>query len=142
MRNRMKWMTLGFFFVLVVACFWFLFFNPDQSNVSHAKVTIEESKIYQKKEIESAIDIVFKEFKEFPATLEEIWYQDNKEAFDTWAKSYGKDDVIILYSNFTTYDNEETFKQGFGRNEKYEKWMWILSRNQGEDWELKDLGWG
>lgn len=142
MKNNGKWILFGFLFVLIIICFWFLVLKPNPSNTSHAKVTMEEFKIYQKKEIESAIEEVFKKFKEFPATLEEIWYQDNQSVFDSWTQTYGKEEAIVLITNFTTYDNEETFQQGFERNERYEKWMWILVRNRNEDWELKSWGWG
>lgn len=142
MKNMRKWIFLGLLFVFVIVGFCFLVLKPNPSNTSHAKVTMEESKIYQKKEIESAIEEVFKKFKEFPATLEEIRYQDNQSVFDSWALNYGRDEAIVLITNFTTYDNEETFQQGFERNEKYEKWMWILVRNRNEDWELKSWGWG
>ncbi len=142
MKNMRKWILLGLLFVFVIVGFCFLVLKPNSSNTSHAKVTIEESKIYQKKEIEDAIEKVFEKFQEFPATLEEIRYQDNKSVFDSWALNYGKDEAIVLMTNFTTYDNEEVFQQGFERNEKYEKWMWILVRNKGEDWDLKTWGWG
>jgi len=139
MKNNKKWIFFGFCFVLVIV-FAFLTLNSNPSNVSHATVTIHESKIYQKKEIESAIEKVFEKFKDFPATLEEIWYQD--ASFDSWAKNYGKEEAIVLYSNFTTYADAESQNQGLLSNEKYEKWMWVLTRNKGEDWELKTWGWG
>lgn len=142
MKNNGKWILFGFLFVLIIICFWFLVLKPNPSNTSHAKVTIGESKIYQKKEVEDAIEKVFEEFQKFPATLEEIWYQGDESVFDSWALNYGKDEAILLYSNFTTYDQDEAFQQGFERNEKYEKWMWILVRNKGEDWDLKTWGWG
>ena len=142
MKNKVNLIVLGFIFILIVVGSCLLFFKSDQSSVSHAKITIEESEIYQHKEIESALEKVFEKFREFPATLEEIWYQDGEDRFAVWAEIYGKDEAIVFYSNFTTNDDANDQEQGFLSNEKYEKWMWILTRNQGGDWKLESWGWG
>jgi len=128
-------------FIIIALVFLVLFLNQNLHQ-HKVKITIEESKIYQKKEIESAIDIVLEKFKEFPGTLEEIWYQDKKDAFNSWAVDYGKEEAIILYSNFVTDNKDYKKMQGFEPNERYENWMWILVRNHGEDWTLKTWGWG
>ena len=140
MKKRGK-ILLILLFIAIALVFLVLFLNQN-SHQRKVKITIEESKIYQRKEIESAIDIVLEKFKEFPGTLEEIWYKDEKQVFDEWAENYGKEEAIVLYSNFVTDRKDYDQMQGFEPDERYENWMWILVRNQGEDWTLKTWGWG
>lgn len=127
---------------IVISLFFLVLFLNQNFRQHKVKITIEESEIYQKKEIESAIDIVIEKFKEFPGTLEEIWYQDKKDEFNSWAVDYGKEEAIVLYSNFVTDRKDYDQMQGFEPNERYENWMWILVWNHGEDWTLKTWGWG
>ncbi len=142
MKDKKKWLFGGILFLLILAIAIVLFFNRNLIDKENVKITISESKIYQKEEIESAIDIVMKKFEDFPATLEEIWYQDDEKLFMEWAENYDAEEAIVLYSNFTTYDTDDMYSQGFGRNLKYEKYQWFLVRNEGESWELKTWGWG
>ncbi len=101
---------------------------------------IEESEIYSEKEISSAMDIAEKKFMlEFKGCiLLELSYSDaSAKAAEDWAKQYEADEAIVLLSSFYTYtDGDGSLQKG----EIYEKWNWILVRNEGENWELKTWG--
>ena len=53
-----------------------------------------------------------------------------------YTEQYGADEAIVLWSKFFVLKETE------GALEKGEiaKWSWILVKNRGEEWELKDAG--
>lgn len=119
------------------------FINIDRKgNITDYEIVIEKSEIYSKYEIQSAIDVVLDKFKDFPATLNKIWYDEEKSqnASEEWAKQYNADQAIVLYSNFKTYLGDQSANSGFNSNSEYKNWSWILVRNNKEKWELKTFG--
>ena len=119
------------------------FINIDRKgNITDYEIVIEKSEIYSKYEIQSAIDVVLDKFKDFPATLNKIWYDEEKSqnASEEWAKQYNADQAIVLYSNFKTYLGDQSANNGFNPNSEYKNWSWILVRNNKEKWELKTFG--
>ncbi len=111
-------------------------------DVSEVEIKTVKSNIYTNEDIQSAINVVIKNFKkEFDGCkLLEIYYvgDDRKEEFDEWAKNYKKDEVIILESSFYVDSSGES--QGFNPDYTYKDFGWILARNKGEAWELRTCG--
>ena len=110
------------------------------SNVSGAKISIGESKIFSKSEIESAIDKVKIKFgKSFTVCkLTDLWYDENSPLV-SYEINTGEGLEIRLLSNFTT--NGYGPNDGFSANSTYTKFMWILVREStSDDWTVKDWG--
>jgi len=130
--------TIGLIFVLG------MMLNKKQANIENIKITIGNSTIYSNNEIELAIDIVLEKLKKFPAVINEIVYDEEKSKVDSHAaaRQYNTDDIIVLYSNFTTYPNVEFMFQAspLNANSDYKDWKWILVRNTNGEWEVKSHG--
>lgn len=117
-------------------------FTNKKGNIEKAEIVIGNSEIYSEDEIKSAIDIVLSKFKDFPATLNKIWYDEEKSQKESkeWAKRYNADQAIVLYSNFKTYSGDQALNHGFNSNSEYPNWGWILVRINHEEWQLKTWG--
>lgn len=129
-------------FIVSIIFLLSFFMMKDPSNTKNAKIVISKSNIYTKREINDAINIVLVKFKQFPATLDKIWYDEeksNKEC-EEWAKQYNADEAIVLFSNFKTYKGEKSINNGFNSDFEYINWNWILVRNNKGKWYLKDWG--
>lgn len=113
-----------------------------KGNVRNAKITIGESDIYSKEEIQDAINIVLERFESFPAKLIRLWYDEEKslEESEDWKIQYDAHEAIVLYSDFKTYIGNQAINQGFNSNQEYKNWKWILTKNNNESWELKTMG--
>jgi len=111
-------------------------------NTKNAKMEIGKSSMYSKKEIESAIKVVFKEFHDYPATLEKVWYEEDVEENKKMAKNYAAEEAIVLHSNFKTNSSSKTWENGFNPNANYSGWSWVLVRDNRGDWKLKTGGQG
>lgn len=110
------------------------------------QVMIEDwtSEIYSDKDIREAMDVVVRYFHyEFDnCALTHLAYagDETQETAKEWAKQYGKDEVIILVSDFTV---EASGGDGsLTPNSTYTNWEWILARNEGERWQHMDHGYG
>ena len=116
--------------------------NKKQGNIKNVEIVIGNSEIYSKEEINDAIDIVLIKFKDFPATLNKIYYDEEKsqKESDEWAKQYDADEAIVLYSDFKTYSGEQSLNDGFSSNFEYSNWAWILVRSNHGEWQLKTWG--
>ena len=106
--------------------------------VSGVEETIGPSAIYSENEIQSAMDIVKRQFSTGfeGCTLLELWYDEEvslKEA-DEWAEQYGAKEAIVLLSNFYVTKNPT-----FSSHSTMKNWIWVLVRNHG-GWELKTSG--
>ena len=98
-----------------------------------------DSDIYSKKDIREAMDIVREEIeKSENYILLELKYDEefSNRMIKYYKEQYGADEVIVLRSKFFVSKKTE------GALEKGEtaKWSWILIRNEGGSWELKDAG--
>ena len=107
-----------------------------------AKKIIDDSEIYSKRDIEKAMNRVYREFAFFEGcVLLEIEYDEeySKERMTDWARQYDADEAIVLLSKFyVAADSDGSLEPG----ETYSKWNWILVRDKGGFWELKTWGYG
>lgn len=106
--------------------------------VSGVNETIGPSAIYSESEIQSAMDVVKRQFSAGfeGCALLELWYDEEaslREA-DEWAEQYGAKEAIVLLSDFYVTKNPT-----FSSNSTMRNWSWILVRNNG-GWQLKDWG--
>ncbi len=128
--------------IILITSLLAFFMMKESSNTKDAKIDIGKSNTYTESEINDAINIVLAKFKQFPATLDKIWYDEeksNKESKE-WAKQYNADEAIVLFSNFKTYKGEKSINNGFNPDSEYINWNWILVRNNKGKWYLKDWG--
>ena len=106
-----------------------------------AKKIIDDSDIYSKRDIEKAMNRVYREFAFFEGcVLLELEYDEeySKERMADWAENYNADEAIVLLSKFYVAAENGSLAPG----ETYSKWNWILVRDKGGFWELKTWGYG
>lgn len=113
----------------------------DHGNIDYVELDTGTSVLYTEKEIEDAMDLVLRQFeKGFEAcTMTKLWYDEaasTKEAA-SWARQYGAEEAIILYSNF--WVDASGRNPSLNQGSLYNNWSWILVRSGGK-WELKDWG--
>lgn len=100
---------------------------------------VGDSKIFSKEDIEEAMDIVCEEIKKSEGyVLLELKYEEDfcKKQMKYYMKQYSADEAIVLRSKFfVSKETEGTLEKG-----EIAKWSWIITRNIGEEWELKDAG--
>ena len=106
--------------------------------VSGVDETIGPSAIYTEREIQSAMDVVKRQFSTGfeGCTLLELWYDEEvslKQA-DEWAEQYQAKEAIVLLSNFYVTKNPT-----FSPMSTIKNWSWVLVRSHG-GWELKTSG--
>lgn len=104
-----------------------------------ARKNVGDSKIFSKEDIEEAMDIVCEEIKKSEGyVLLELKYEEDfcKKQMEYYTERYGIDEAIVLRSKF--FVSKET--EGALEKGEIAKWSWILTRNIGEEWELKDAG--
>ena len=106
--------------------------------VSGVEETIGPSAIYTESEIQSAMDVVKRQFASGfdGCTLLELWYDEevSLRQTDEWAEQYGTKEAIVLLSNFYVTKNPT-----FSSYSTMKNWSWVLVRNYG-GWELKTSG--
>lgn len=108
------------------------------------QINIEQSSLWEKSEIQSAIDTTIDYFDAnfIGCTLVDISYDEElcmKEK-DYWIEQYHADEAIILTS---TFDVDENGGDGsFNPNATYANWMWVLTRSDSdaETWTLQTWG--
>ncbi|MBR3962358.1 MAG: hypothetical protein IKK14_02405 [Oscillospiraceae bacterium] len=124
-----------FIFVIAIIVLCFSGCGTDFS----VRKNVGDSEIFSKEDIEEAMDIVCEVIKKSEGyVLLELKYEEDfcKKQMKYYKERYGTDEVIVLRSKFFVLKETE------GALEKGEiaKWSWILVRNMGEEWELKDAG--
>lgn len=113
-------------------------------NASEVQVITGESEIYTQREIENAMETAMDYFrKEFDGcTMTKIEYNEGKSggAAEEWARQYGADEGIVLYSSF---DVDASGGDGsLNPNSTYNNWQWVLTRDRGGKWVLRTWGYG
>ena len=107
-----------------------------------ANKSIEQSAHYSKSDILSAMDVVQKRFKhDFDGCmLTKLEYVDDlsEAAEKDWANQYNADEAIILTSSFKVlaWGGDGSLNRG----DTYEEWEWILTREDGGEWQLQTWG--
>jgi len=113
-----------------------------EGNVGRVNIIDVDSEIYSKSEINDAIDMVLKHFKDYfkGCTLREIQYagDDSYKEFEEWAEQYDAEQAIILISSF---DVDSSGGDGsLNPNTTYDDWKWILTRKDNQEWTLQTWG--
>lgn len=107
-----------------------------EGNVENVKIADFHSEIYTDAEIEDALNVTFDYFKnEFSGcTLTEITYIGDSELdfYQDFAETHNADDVIVFTSTFDV--DSSCSDESLVADSTYEKWCWILVRNDGEPW--------
>lgn len=111
---------------------------------SDTKITIGDSSIFSKQEIQDAIDSVKAKFKEFDGcTMTHIWYdeENTRDAAIESTEDYGvsNTNIIIIESDFDVDSSGGDI--GLNANSSYEDWSWTLTRkDKDSSWEVVDYG--
>jgi len=107
------------------------------------------SEKFSESEISSAMECVMLKFRDFKGcTLTKLYYDEEKsnkqiDSYTNYGRGFsngvGKDNVIVLYSEFTV--DSSGGDGSFNPNSTYKDWMWILIRD-GKDgtWRVDDWG--
>lgn len=111
-------------------------------NIDNLKVTLGNSDLYTKKELQSAVDYILGRFQVdfIDCVMTELNYD---EAFSlsqcqVWADQYDTDEAIVFTCTFNTTENYQELNMEPGQ--VCEGYNWILTRNEGEDWTLQTWG--
>lgn len=111
-------------------------------NVKNVNVVEVESEVYSSEDINSAIEVITKEFdKEWNGcSLKEIYYAGDKTSNDyqDWADRNDANEVIVLSSSFIV--DSSGGDGSLNPNSTYDGWNWILIRNNGGPWRHVDHG--
>lgn len=111
-------------------------------NVKNVNIIDVDSEIYSESEINAAIDIAVKHFKDNfeGCTLIEIQYvgDDSVEGFEEWAERYDAEQAIVLVSSFNV--GSSGGDGSLNLNSTYDNWKWILTRNDNKKWTLQTWG--
>ena len=130
--------------VCLLCLFALLLSGCGGGDASQVQTVVGESEILTQREIEDAMDTAMHYFrKEFDGcTMTKIEYNEEKSgaAAREWARQYGADEGIVLYSSF---DVDGTGGDGsLNPNSTYTNWQWVLTRNKGGNWVLRTWGYG
>jgi len=127
---------------LIALCVSNFIDNVLMDNSRGALIELGASEIYTDEDLRMASHLVITKFRSFPAKLERLWYDEEQTILECeyWQKQYNTDDVLILYSDFTAKDNKRALNEGFEPGMKYEKWMWVLTKNESGRWMLSTWG--
>ncbi len=127
------------FFVWVITCLLILSLSGCGISIL-ADRDIGRSEVYSKAEISAAMDEVCKYFARNieGCILLELSYNENSvPAAEEWAKDYDAEKAIVLYSKFIVLTEGNGSLQ---KGEVYDKWSWILTKNPGQGWKVKNYG--
>lgn len=117
--------------------------NYRVGDTSKVKIVIDENSVFSKEDTDDAIKVIFDEFKKYPARMEILNYDEKRYEYlvDEYRLKYNSKEVIVFYSDFVTYSMKSVSKfLDFSPNQRYSDWIWILTRNEGEDWILREWG--
>jgi hypothetical protein len=113
------------------------------------EISIGESSKFSKEEIQSAVNCVIQEFRDFSGcTLTKIWYDEERSnmqiedymTYGTGSENRVKaEDVISLFSDFDV--NSTGGDGGFNPDSTYTDWNWILVRDSKTGgWRAEEWG--
>lgn len=113
-------------------------------DTSEVRMLTGASDLFAQGEIEDAMDVAMDHFRKefYGCTMTKIEYDESKSeaAAIEWARQYGADEAIVLYSSF---DVDASGGDGsFNPNSTYDNWKWILTRDDGGEWVLRTWGYG
>lgn len=130
-------------FLLVLFGVIGVIYNNREGDTSKLKIVIDENSVFSKEDTDEAVKVIFDEFKKYPARMEILNYDEKRYEYlvDDYRLKYNSKEVIVFYSDFVTYSMKSVSKfLDFSPNQRYSDWIWILTRNEGEDWVLREWG--
>lgn len=138
----MKKILIGVIILIVILLVGFTVIFNKKGDISKVNIISKKSDIYSTNDIDSAIDVTLKYFKEHftGCSMLEIEYigdEINNNYID-WAKRNNKEEVIVLISSFNV--DSSGGDGSLNPNSKYKGWNWILVRNKNGNWEHVDHG--
>lgn len=122
-------------FVLIIAV------GCSRGEVDDVQITIGESEFYSNAELRAAANEILHQFsKGFDGcTLKELNYDEEEslKQADEWKKQYEAEEAIVFSSRFTV---SPFYKNGPLSPGDTHYYSWVLVRNKGGNWNLKDWG--
>lgn len=117
--------------------------TADYSSGTSVSVAMSsDDPIYSAEEVDEAIEEVQRVFRqEFSGcTLKSISYDEAFSSAESRrrADQYAGEEVIVLKTDFKT--GRRGGDGSLAANMTYKNWMWILSREPGASWEVRDWG--
>ena len=113
--------------ILIILVILILSLNACGGNINDVNFIDVDSEIYSETEINGAIDIVLRYFKDNfkGCTLTEIHYigDNSYEEFVEWAEQYKADQAIVLVSSFDV--GSSGGDGSLNPNSRYDSWKWI-----------------
>jgi hypothetical protein len=113
-------------------------------DASEVQMITGESAIFTRQEIEEAMETAMDYFRrEFDGcTMTKIEYDESKSAGAAleWARQYGAEEGIVLFSSF--HVDASGGDGSLNPNSIYTKWQWVLTRDAGGEWVLRTWGYG
>lgn len=111
------------------------------------KVEIDRSKIFSKKEVEDAIDVVSKEFKKDEYILiERVYYNEEKSnemkklELQGDYKDLKDEDILVLYVDFNI-DEKATLNTGWIPGDEHKGYgVTLIRNNEDSKWEIINCG--
>jgi len=131
--------------VLVLSLFW-----PGREGATgRVDIKYSESEIFSELEIQSAMEAVLANFKDYrECELTRLWYDDDTYMWHVdFYMEYGsgsvngvrKEDVIIILGEFYVGEKADIY---FRCAAMVRNWMWILLRDSvADEWVVDDAGW-
>lgn len=116
--------------------------EASKGDVSVVDLEPGTSDLYSQEDIYAAMSEVTEHFaEEFNGCmLTNLVYDEtySLQRAEEWAKQYGDDEAIILLSSFDV--SERGGDGSLEPGQTYRDWQWVLTRDEGEDWELQTWG--
>lgn len=144
MNKKTFFIIIGLLVLILLITSLVLSYNKKAANKENVKISIGDSEIYSKEELNEAVKVVLNAFN-FPATLNEIYYDEEKSQSNSnkYITKYGVDEAIILFCNFTTYSNTDIgflMSGPLNPNSEYTDYNFVLVHNSNGAWNLKEYG--
>lgn len=129
-------------FLILIAFIFCITGCANQTDISQVNRKIEETLVYKKEDINKAMDVVILDFKENyeGCTLIDIWNdnsKDNTREEDMYKERYKLKNIMIIHTNFKTGINAPT---GLTSQNSYNDYVWILAKNNHNEWTIQDKG--
>lgn len=124
------------------------FVGCGKGNTSNVKIDYGTSSVYSKEEMDSAIEVIKKQFGSFDGCeLYSLFYMSDEECNNAdnieWMNDLRTDDIKEVFTQCIAFKSSfRSPKEGGGAWEadKEYTWSWWLARSEGGQWKL--MTWG
>ena len=149
MKKRAAWIISTLLMLTLCSCSWLLrpsliFTDSERGSTENVAVRSVPSELFSENDVADAIETVKNRFEEKTwggCTLTEIAYagdERTRSEAGSHADWWQFDQLIVLISSF---DTDGAWREnGLAPNATYEDYNWILIRETGGTWILKDWG--